>query len=113
MPELVFVLSGLVLRACTHCHFHLTCMADDHIKVVSLSLSLSVSLSHFLSFSLSLFLSQVFQPKRLVGDLALHSSVQKWPPKCGYGARCWRLACAYHHEESDERRQQLFQLSSF
>ena len=28
-------------------------------------------------------------------------------------ARCWRPACAYHHEESDERRQHLAQLASY
>ena len=30
-----------------------------------------------------------------------------------FGARCWRPACADHHEESDERRQHLAQLASF
>ena len=78
------------------------------------------------SFSLSLFLclSLVFQLKRLVGGLAVaqvavesfypsvglapgcwHSRIS-WrthPLMCGHQkARCWRLACAYHHEESDE-----------
>ena len=41
------------------------------------------------------------------------SSSDVWPPKCRFGARCWRPACAYHHEESDERRQHLAQLASF
>ena len=40
------------------------------------------------------------------------SSAFVWPPKCRFGARCWRPACAYHHEESDERRQHLAQLAS-
>ena len=41
------------------------------------------------------------------------SSVNVRPPKCRFGARCWRPACAYHHEESEERRQHLAQLASF